>query len=606
MNIGTLLRIGGIGIGSLLAVYLAYDMHHLYNSDQLWGHRVLWFWVALWTALLCTIGQLRKGNATANKRLLASTISGLLLAGGFMPMPTFFLMFIAFVPLLWIEQQLVKEQVNRIGWKLFGHAFNTFFIWNIISTWWIQNSSFAAGIFGNALNAVFMTIPILFYHITRQQMTQRAANFGFISYWLTFEIGHLTWDLSWPWLTLGNSFAHLPILVQWYEYTGVFGGSLWILLINIWIANEIISKDIPLQKWRTGAMLKALLLKPILSLIIPIALSVVLYTLHKVETDKTAEVVSLQPNYEPHYQKFTTSEHVQFANFMKLSKEAVTASTDYLVFPETSFRGIRADRLEEARVVTSLQQFVKGYPQLNLVVGLSTHINYDEGDLYPPNVYSVCNENRSYCRYIDSHNAAIQLNNETEKIPYYKKSKLVPGAESMPLIGGIDFFKNMILDLGGAPGLSLGTQKERAVFNSKAGNAAPLICYESIYGDYVTGYTKKGANLFFVITNDGWWDNTWGHRQHMYLSSLRAIENRRYVVRSANTGVSCFIDSKGTIYNETKYDEAIALKDEVYLHEERTFYSLYGDLIGRVSVLVTLWILVSMISNGLRQRNPEE
>jgi len=604
MNIGTLLRIGGIGIGSLFASYLAWDLYTLYGQDQLWGHRVLWFWITLWTAVLCLIGQFN--SAAANKRLVASTISGLLLAGGFMPMPTFFLMFVAFVPLMWIEEQLVKDQVHRIGLKLFAYAFNTFFIWNIISTWWIQNSSFAAGILGNALNAVFMTIPILFYHMTRRQMTQRAANFGLISYWMTFEIGHLSWDLSWPWLTLGNSFAHMPILVQWYEYTGVFGGSLWILLINVWIANELLTKNIPIKALRTASTLKQLLLKPTLSLLVPIAFSVLLYTLHETKTDRTAEVVSLQPNYEPHYQKFTTPEHEQFGNFIHLSKDAVTESTDYLVFPETSFRNIRADHLKDARVVVGLQQFVKNYPNLNLITGLSTHINYEEGDMYPPNVFTVCNEQRTYCRYIDSHNAAIQLNNETDEIPYYKKSKLVPGAESMPLIGGIDLFKNMILDLGGAPGLSLGTQKERAVFSSKAGNAAPLICYESIYGNYVTDYTKKGADVFFVITNDGWWDNTWGHRQHVYLASLRAIENRRYVVRSANTGISCFIDSKGNIYNQTKYDEPIALKDEVYLHEERTFYSLYGDLIGRVSILVTLWILVSMISNGLRQRNAEE
>lgn len=585
-------------ISWLIAAYLGYDLMNLYAQQELWGQRVLWFWLLIWGGFLAIISLAETRLPEANKLLLASCASGLLLGAGFMPMPTFFLMFVAFVPLLWVEDVVAKSRKESSKWLIFKYAFNTFLIWNILSTWWIQNSSFIAGMFGNTLNAIFMSIPFIFYHTTKKSMGQRAANIGFVSYWMTFEIGHLTWDLSWPWLTLGNSFAHLPAIVQWYEFTGVFGGSIWILGLNIWIANILF------QHQKNSASTKLdykLFYKPAFAFLLPILVSLGIYFMHNPAVGRIAEVVSVQPNYEPHFEKFSGSPSQQFADFIRLSQEQVTPKTAYLLFPETAFRSIKADKLQEESVIQGLKTFVQGYPNLNLVTGLSSYIRYQEGDKRPKNVYTFCNSNdRGDCIYIDSHNSAIQLNNESTNIPYYKKSKLVPGAESMPFIGDWEIFKSLILDLGGAPGLSLGIQDTRDVFSSKQGKVAPLICYESVYGNYVTDYIKNGAEALFVVTNDGWWDNTIGHRQHLYLSSLRAIENRRYVVRSANTGVSCFINSRGDIYHATNYNEQIAIRDEIYLRNDRTFYSIYGDLIGRVSILLTGWLLLSMLANGLR------
>lgn len=603
MNKGTTIKLIAAIICTLLAAYLAYDISGLMAIDQLWGQRVLWLWIFLWSAVLFAFGEAMTTLPQKNKLLGASTLSGVLLAGGFMPLPTFFLMFMAFIPLLWVEHVISKERESTSKWTVFKFAFNSFFIWNILSTWWIQNSSFPAGILGNALNAVFMTVPFLFYHVTKKRMGTRAASFGFVSYWMTFEIGHLTWDLSWPWLTLGNSFAHIPQIVQWYEYTGVFGGGLWILSLNIILANILFDRLDPSKQQQP---IKKLIVKPSLIFLLPILVSIVLYTTHNVESDDQVEIIAIQPNFEPHYQKFNSTQREQLSRFIRLSEEKLDDNTAYLIFPETSFWGINGENLEEAGVIQALKAFVSKYENLNLVSGIGTTIWYEEEDDRPEHIFTFCNDDRTICRYRDSHNAAIQINNEGDEIPYYKKSKLVPGAESMPFIGNIDLFRGFILDLGGAPGLSLGTQEEREVFSSKYGNVAPLICYESVYGDYVTDYVKNGAEAFFVVTNDGWWDNTIGHRQHMYLSSLRAIENRRYVVRSANTGVSCFINSRGDIYSPSKYDEAIAVKDSIYMRKDRTFYSYYGDLIGRVSILLSAWLLVSMLANGLKRRDPQE
>src|SRR5574343_444659 len=70
---------------------------------------------------------------------------------------------------------------------------------------------------------------------------------------------------------------------------------------------------------------------------------------------------------------------------------------------------------------------------------------------------------------------------------------------------------------------------------------APAVCYESVYGDFMAKYIRSGAEVICIITNDGWWGNTPGHRQHLAYAKLRAIETRKQIIRSANTGISCFV-----------------------------------------------------------------
>ena len=148
-----------------------------------------------------------------------------------------------------------------------------------------------------------------------------------------------------------------------------------------------------------------------------------------------------------------------------------------------------------------------------------------------------------------------------------------------------------------------GKQAIRAAFTSQAGGVAPVICYESVYGEYTTGYVRHGANALFIITNDGWWDNTAGHIQHMKFASLRAIETRRDIARSANTGISCFINQRGDIRNKTSYDEPIAIKNSILMNDTITFYVRWGDIIGRIGVFVTLLLLLNTFVKSFLPRD---
>jgi apolipoprotein N-acyltransferase len=184
------------------------------------------------------------------------------------------------------------------------------------------------------------------------------------------------------------------------------------------------------------------------------------------------------------------------------------------------------------------------------------------------------------------------------EISVYYKSKLVPGAEIFPYQKFLPFVAPLIKKLGGPSGKWV-TQEERSVFSKDDVNVAPVICYESIFGEYCGEYVKKGANLIFIVTNDGWWDNTAGHRQHLYFASLRAVEQRRSIARSANTGISCFINQRGEILQPTEYGEEAAINATILANDEPTIYNKYGDMVGRIALLLSLICLGTGITRSV-------
>lgn len=587
-----------VSIGALIAfVFQAFTIYDLYKDEVLWGHRLLVAWVTFLVTYISFFLHVFRSDSRNTYRLLLSTLSGFLLYIGFMPNVLIIAMFVGFVPLFMVYKSLVDQASSRLAGPFFLYCFHGLFVWNILSTWWIQNSSFIAGVFGNTLNAIFMCLPFLVYHFTHKHVSERASKWGFVGFWLSFEYGHMNWDLSWPWLTLGNGFAHSPWLVQWYEFSGVLGGSLWVLILNVWVYHILVNRQ---ESWLQTILHHKWAL---FVLFFPVALSIILNVLRKsISEDKRISISVVQPNYEPHYQKFYTPATEHLAKYVQLIKEKVPTNTDFVLIPETAFSRINVDQLNSHYVIRTLRSMLDTMSNTSLVMGLSAFKEYGEDDVKPDHLFTYCNKDRTVCRYIDSYNASILLDgvsdNQDVDIPLYKKSKLVPGAESMPFIGDLPFFKGLILDMGGAPGLSLGTQKMRSVFTSNHGvSVAPMICYESIYGDFVTDFVKNGANILFVLTNDGWWDNTAGHVQHMHLSRLRAIETRRSVVRCANTGISCFIDPWGHVYDHLDYEKEDVLTNSASISSELTFYVQYGDLIGRVSLLITFLLITTILAN---------
>src|SRR5690606_16142321 len=194
----------------------------------------------------------------------------------------------------------------------------------------------------------------------------------------------------------------------------------------------------------------------------------------------------------------------------------------------------------------------------------------------------------------DMFNTACFLS-DTGEIAFYHKSKLVPGVEIMPYPQVFGFVSELLFSLGGTSG-GYGRQKTPTVFAGEEGiQVAPAICYESIYGEFMSKFVQQGAGLIFIITNDGWWGNTPGHRQHLHYARLRAIELRRSIARSANTGISAFIDQRGQVLQPTEYWTQDVLRATLLVNKELTFYARFGDYLGRTAAWLSILVFLSAL-----------
>jgi apolipoprotein N-acyltransferase len=584
------IRIPLIILLSALAVWLGYDMFDRTQQAMLWGMRPLFFFLSIWSVVVLLAGPRISPYGKSWRWLGLSTLSGLLLSLGFpdvlVPFP--FLMFVGFVPLLWVEKEISEQREKPSKWELFKYSYHAFVVWNIITTYWVANTGLVAGVFAILVNSALMCIPFLLFHQTKKAVPG-LGYLAFIAYWVSFEYGHLNWELTWPWLTLGNSFAEFPAFIQWYEYTGVFGGTLWILLMNV-LLFQIAWAYQSGQPFRRKAIQAGALV------LLPVMLSLWMYATYE-EDGETAEVVVVQPNYEPHYEKFNVPEPEQVRRYIQLTAGQITESTDYVVFPETSFGWVRTDQVQTYPAIERIQDFLRDYPKVKLVTGVSAYRVLQNGEPLTRATRTQVST-RGDTTHLEVLNAAAQLTTGNRSVQWYYKSKLVPGAEIFPFRDYLWFFAPLVQSLDGT-WEGFGTQAERSVFKSEKADIGPAICYESVFGEYFAGYVRKGANAVFIMTNDGWWDNTAGHRQHLHFASLRAIETRRSIARSANTGISAFIDERGRIHQATEYDEPAAIKGEITLNDAITFYVRWGDAIARLSLFVTILLLLNTLVKGI-------
>jgi len=527
-----------------------------------------------------------------NRLVLYAIASGLLLTPGWFVWGTGLTLLFALVPLLFAEDFLYQNRLTQRPHKIILYSVIGFFTWNILTTWWILNASWVGMLLAVTINTVLMSTVFWAFHVTRRNAGPGPGYFGLIVYWLVYEHFYLNAEISWPWLNLGNGFMNDIHIIQWYEFTGTFGGTLWVLLSNILlfltIKHFINHKPLRIKI--------AFLLTWIFLILLPITYSVLRFHNYE-ETLNPREIVIIQPNIDPYNEKFGGMEaSLQINKMLGLASVAATAETDYFVTPETFINdNVWEDEMMDNPSIRAIYHFLEKYPAAKFIVGMTYYKAYPDSAVTTTTARPIPGTDL----YYDSFNAGAQLDS-TNNIQFYIKSKLVVGVEKMPYTQYLGFLENLTLRLGGTF-RSHGTQefRESLFAPDDSLGIATVICYESVYGEFVTEYIKAGANYIFVITNDGWWGDTPGHRQHLGFSRRRAIETRRSVARSANTGISAFINQLGEILLRTDYWTADTLRTEINANDTYTFYVRHGDFIAKAAyffaLIVVLYTIVSFV-----------
>ncbi len=527
---------------------------------------------------------------------LLSLLSGLLMGlawpvNGFTP-----LIFIAWIPLLFVRDFVRNNDSQFSRGAMVLYSYLSFIVFNLFTTWWVSYSTIEGAIMAFVLNTLFMSLVFgLAHNADKYLFKSRSGFFVLIFFWISYEYLHMNWDLTWSWLNMGNVFSENPQWVQWYRYTGALGGTAWLIAINL-LLFAIINSLI-----KTKGNFKAALLNIATFVFVIIAPLLLSYSILNEDSEAdlpSVNVLLVQPNIDPYTEAYSLSSDQLINNMLNVVRDNINENTELIFTPESTIeRSMWEDKILLYSAIDSIERYISEHPHLQFIIGASTRRKLLPNEEVKTAARKMMNlDNAYYYNY----NAALFIR-YNRKIEFYHKAKLVPGVERLPFTFILKNFESLAIDLGGTIG-SLGVSDKQSVFDfGDNRKVAPVICYESIYGEHVGGYSNYGSGFIAVITNDAWWSNSPGYKQHFSYARLRAIENNQYVVRAANTGVSGVIDNKGNVLSTTEFNTKTAVNATIPLNNTPTYYAKNGDYLAKFSLFILTLLFVISVSKKLRK-----
>lgn len=354
-------------------------------------------------------------------------------------------------------------------------------------------------------------------------------------------------ELGFPWLTFGYTQARYPLIIQQASIYGVLGVSFWLVLINLLV-------------YRLLCHHRAVYA---LALTLAIALPMLYGALRLRQTyDRYVVVGVIQPNIDPNMKLTRGLRAATFDCLLGLtrtchqqSRDSLDQPCDLIVWPESAVPVLIRSSREYRDLVLALADSI----QTPILIG-SPVIDRVERKIY---------------------NAAILAEPGLLMEQEYRKIHLVPFGEHIPFDRWVPLFRK--IDLGEGD-YSAGSNF--TIFKTRAGRYACLICFESIFPELSREFCRRGAAVLLNITNDGWFGPISGPQQHNDMAILRAVENGRPLARSANTGISMVVDSRGRILRELPLFKPGYIVCRLPLDGQVTFYQRTGDFLPILCLIV--------------------
>lgn len=522
------------------------------------------------------ISQSLTGQEKEKKGLVRAgvVLSGVLFGLAFSPVVFPFTLFFFLYPFLSV---IDKEEKGREIYKSFYLLMLTA---SLALVYWVgaftemkDNFLMISGVVLFFFNAMYMSLQSLLYIPVRKRFGSRTAILLLPVFWSVNDLFYMWGDFSFPWTSAGHAAANFNSFIQIADIIGSPGIGLLVLYINVFIFLAV-------KKFRKGegAVNRYALLAGLL-IILPLIYSVA--SNHQ-PSGKTLSIGLIQPNLDP-YDKWAGNNLEEIMqDYFSLSDQALQGGAELLVWPETALPAYIFSGAYPAEA-QKIFDFVER-TKTPLLTGMPDLVYYDK-DKAPK--YSKFNEQMDY--YYRTHNAAFLIQPGGKPVQRYGKMKLVPFGEKIPLADKIPVIGKFIKWGVGISGWNEGidTTLLTLTLESEKGKESlvdsvsitPLICYESVYPVHTAEFSKRGANLIAVITNDSWYGNTSGPYQHRDFARLRAVENRLPVIRAANGGISCLIDSRGELKSSLSMYTRDYLVVDVELGSGGTLYNRYSETI---------------------------
>ena len=534
-----------------------------------------------------------------------SVISAVLMSIPFLVPHTGFLSLIGLVPLLCMDRIATLSGKKHV-WRF---HYTAFVIWNALTTYWVCNATMAGGLFAIFANAFQMSLIFGLFRISKKRFSGALPYIFLMVMWISWERFYFDAEISWPWLVLGNSFAQSTGSIQWYEYTGTLGGSLWIWACNLGIFGLLVSLSD--GRWfRFNWKAKTAAVGGVIAAFtVPFIASAIIGSSYKnaMQEGEQLDVLIVQPNIDP-YNKFKAMSQSE-QNMLLLNtaqdnlaerRQDSTASPLLIVAPETFTNDISTNNIQSSPSWKKFASLLKEYPNTSLLFGASSRTYIESAEA--PSATARNLGNNLWC---ESHNSALIVNSDLST-EICHKNKLVVLVEKTP-------YPSFTCPLDDKFGLGFGRcigEGEPGIFNIRTTEEKNIpvgcaICYESVYGEYYTEYVRQGAKAMAIITNDAWWGDTPGYRQHLSYASLRAIETRRAIARCANTGISAIISPSGEIIQPTPWWKPAVINSQIPLRDDLTFFVRHGDITGRICNFVFWLLLLAMFVRTMTRKGED-
>ncbi len=518
--------------------------------------------------------------------LILAALSGMLLGAAFPPSPFGWIAFVAYVPLLVALDQMAETSRRR---AVVGHLYLAFFLYHGITNWWVLSwqeqtdpylmASGAALWLGHPF---FLSLPFYALASIRRRLGQRAFLWSTPAAVAGFEWLHGQTDASYPWLTTGYDLLSTPF-VQVADWVGVYGLSYLIVVVNTLIVAWYLARS-------TEQPSKIPLFAAVGMLAVWLGVSVAHYdAVRSRSAERTLSVSLVQPNENP-WDKWTDPRK-QVGTHVAMVDAAITkgARPDLVVWSETAipFTIREAPYQPEMR---RLRQWVdtSGF---TLLTGYADRLIYEPGEAPPSARRSALDPELRY----DHFNAAMTIEPRHGVTSVHRKSMLTPFAERLPFADQLTFAMSWIEWGVGISAWGKGrTRNPQPVMvdGDTAARVGTIICIESIYPEVARDMVNNGADLLCVITNDAWYNGTWGPEQHYQIARMRAIEQRRDLIRCAMSGETGIIRSDGESSVRIPAMTQEVCTGTTLTSRHRTPYAVIGDVVPPAGLFVTILILV--------------
>lgn len=522
------------------------------------------------------------------KNTILASSAGIILGFSFPTFPLFVFAFVGFIILFFLF-----SDENLKGKYLYLYI--TFFIYHAMSNWWIGSwqpesdpyltiSAIALAI----AHPFFFMVPFAFLFKIRQRFSYQHSLYFFPFIWVAFEWVHNLGEFSYPWLTVGNTQIYNFYWIQFIDITGVWGASFLIILVNV-IIFDILNSIQNTRNFKSAIFQKKVLITfLVLIFIIPMAYG--FFRLNDIDNRINEEkekitVGIVQPAINP-WKKWASSLdeiiNVQF----NISDSLVRSETkpDLVIWNETAI----------PKYINTVDKFTYEYLS-NWVVNSQTSIltGFAELKLFnSQNKTATARfDSNSNNTYFESYNSLLLLNNSTPTNPIvYQKMRLTPFAERLPYSEALLFMRSWFEWGVGISAWGIGKSQHNMdlLLNDKSISIGPVICIESIYPEFVRNTAKNGADFLVIVTNDAWYDYTPGPEQHYLIACMRAIENRRYIVRVANTGVSGLISPKGNTVSRLEQYQQLGLNLTFPILKIDSIYVKFGDWFAIIASFISI------------------